>query len=521
MSALDPSHFAMLERTLEADFIPHLPPLLNTTKSIEEQRQKNLSRAFSAFALHHMCKISNVEAANAVIDDFNDDGVDAIYYYAPTETLYFVQSKLKAAEQFKQTEALAFCQGIRRLLRQDFDGFNANVQNRAVEIEGAVDNCSRITLVVAHTGSGISKHAKEAIEDLVGDDAHGEDRFEPQPIDYDAKCVISDLLSAKAYEQVNIDLWVHKISHVTQPRVTYFGLVNLADLVKLHEIYGNGLYERNIRTFLGHKTEVNESIRHTLETNPKDFLYLNNGVTALCEIIQPKGEKTERKRLKLRGFSVINGAQTIAVSARLLADNKGCDISGARVSLTLIKADAGGDFANAVTRARNHQNPVMFSDFAALDAEQERLRREVAYLGVHYTYKAGAPDSAYDPTHIRIDEAAQALTLLQVDPRYIVWAKREPVRLLDTTSDQYKALFSPTLTAFQLVNAVRFNRYAQTRVTAEAGHATGQERLTYKHGNYALAWVLAKRVSGALKSAALLNEGNLRTEISAPFDQLR
>jgi hypothetical protein len=521
MSALDAAHFAMLEKTLEADFVPHLPPLLDVTQPPEQQRQKNRSRAFSAFALHHICDIPKVDAGRAVIDDFDDYGVDAIYYHAPTQTLYFVQSKLKAAEQFSQAEALAFCQGVRKLVKQDFSSFNSNVQVRAVEIENALDDCSRITLVVAHTGSGISMHAKEAIDELLADDEHCEDRFQAQPINYDAARVVSDLLAEKAHEKVNVDLLIYKSSHVEEPRVTYFGLVRLEDLVKLHEKHGNALYERNIRTFLGHKTEVNSSIQQTLATKPKEFLYLNNGVTALCEIIEPKSQKKGGKRLKVRGLAVVNGAQTIASSASFVAENKGSNISDAKVSLTLIKAKADGDFGKEVTRARNHQNPVMFWDFAALDDEQERLRRELAHLGIHYAYKAGAADAAYDPARIQIDEAVQALALFQTDPRHVVWLKKEPARFLDTASDQYKAIFSPALTPFQLANAVRFNRYAQNRIAVESRHAAGQDRLIYRHGNYAVAWVLAKRVSSAVNSAALIDEGKLSTELSGPFDQIR
>lgn len=225
--------------------------------------------------------------------------------------------------------------------------------------------------------------------------------------------------------------------------------------------------------------------------------------------------------LKLRGFSVINGAQTIASAAKFIADNKGSDISAAKVSLTLIKADADGEFGKSVTRARNHQNPVLLSNFAALDDEQERLRRDLAYLGIHYAYKAEAPDGSNDEKRIRIDEAAQALAMLQGDPRYVVWVKKEPAQLLDTTSEQYKALFTPNVTAFELANAVRFNRYVQSRMATEVWSASGQERLAYKHGIYALAWVLGKRVRDAINGAALLDDAKVKASMSKPFDQLR
>lgn len=521
MSALDQAHFAMLQKALDTDFVPHLPPLLDQTKPADEQRKKNQSRAFGAFALSKVCTISATDAARSVVDDFDDFGVDAIYYHASTETLYLVQSKLKAGEQFSQDEALAFCQGIRKLIKQDFTGFNTNVQNRKAEIELALDNCSHIRLVVAHTGAGVSQHAKEAFNELFAD-PDDEERLEAPFIDYDAAKVVVDLLAAKAYEKVNVELRLYKSTVINQPRLTYFGLALLSDLVELHEKYGKALYEKNIRTFLGHKTEVNSAIQKTLKDQPENFVYLNNGVTALCEIVEPKGLKSDRKKLKVRGLSVINGAQTIASSARFAADNAGNDISAAKVSFTLIKSDANASFGKEVTRARNHQNPVLFSDFAALDDEQERLRRELAYLGIHYAFKPGMQDHVASTVgHIRIDEAAQALAMFQADPRYIVWLKKEPAQLLDTTSPQYKALFTAGLTPFHLANAVRFNRYVVKRMNDEAEHATGQDRLAYRHGVFAAAWVLAKRVRDAAFAPVLIDEKKLEAQLSTPFDQLR
>ena len=517
---MEGQYFVLLETALDSEFVPFLPPLLDTNRPAEEQRRKNRSRAFSAFALHNICGVSKVDAAKSVVDDFDDYGIDAIYYDAPEETLYVVQAKLKASEQFSQDEALAFCQGVRKLVREDFSGFNKNVESRITEIEDAVENCSHIQLVVAHTGSGISHHAQGAITELLSDEDLGEERLVDKIVDYDAARAVADLQAGKRFEKINLELTVQKCSTVQEPRATYFGLVKLEALIDLHNKYGKALYERNIRTFLGH-SEVNTSIQKTLADSPQDFLFLNNGVTMLCDSIEPKSQKKAGKRLKLRGLSVINGAQTIASSASYVENHKSSDISSARVSLTIIKADSDGAFGKSVTRARNHQNQVQLWNFAALDDGQERLRRELAYFNIHYAYKAEAADAVRDPSRIGIAEAAQALAMLLDDPRYIVSLKKEPAILLDTTSPQYKALFPSGLAGMKLANAVRVNRYIQDRMEVESGQASKQDKLIYRHGNYAVAWILAKRVSSAIGGAALIDEKKLTTELSSPFDELR
>jgi hypothetical protein len=521
MAPLSADYMALLETALTRDFVPHLPPLQDQTKPADQQAKKNLSRAFSAFALHKLCEISPKDAAAAVVDDFDDFGIDAIYYQGSSETLFLVQGKLKASETFSQDEANAFCQGARRLIKQDFTGFNGHVTNRQAEIEGALEACSHIQLVIAHTGAGISNHAETAINDLLNDEDHGEERLKKAAVDYGSDRVAADLQAGQAYPRVDANLTLHDWASSMVPRKTYFGMVKVADLVGLHDKHGKALYAKNIRVFLGQTTEVNRSIRETLATNPGDFMYLNNGVTALCEQIDPKNGTRDKKKFKVTGLSVINGAQTIASSARYAAENKTADISAASVLVTLIKSDSDEAFGKAVTRARNHQNPVLLANFAALDDQQERLRRELAYLDIHYAYKAEGPDNAQDPKRIRIDEAAQALALLQPDPRYVVWLKKEPAQLLDTESAAYQNLFNAKLTGIELGNAVRALRYIQSRMLAEAKAANGPERLTYKHGGYGLGFVLVKRIRQAIAGPALIDEAKLKTELGAAFDLAR
>ena len=113
------------------------------------------------------------------------------------------------------------------------------------------------------------------------------------------------------------------------------------------------------------------------------------------------------------------------------------------------------------------------------------------------------------------------MALLQPDPRYVVWLKKEPAQLLDTESIAYQNLFNAKLKGIELANAVRALRYIQSRMLAEARAANGPERLTYKHGGYCLGFVLVKRISQAIAGAALIDEAKLKTELGAAFDLAR
>lgn len=525
MAALAPQLMAILKRVLAERFVPSLPQLLDATKPAVDQQAKQLSRAFSAFALHKLLDITPDEAAAAVVDDFNDKGVDAIYYHAPEETLYLLQTKLKESEQFKQEDALPFCEGIRLLLKQDFSAFNNNLRNRQADIEAALDACSHIKLVVPYTGDGISQAASDALQALLDDEDLDEERLDKQVTYYTAVEVARDLLAEQAYLPVHADIALQKHAKIEQPRTTYYGIVRLADLVALHEDKGKALYERNIRYFLGSsKSDVNKAIKTTLRDAPSSFFYLNNGVTAVCNDIEQKGKSPSGgfRKFKVRGLSIINGAQTVASAAEFVAQNPDSSIDDAKVMLTLIKAPADGDFGKAVTKARNHQNPVQTANFASLDENQERLRQEIGHLGYTYDYRPEAKVVS-GANLITLDEAIRALAVRQKDPRYLALLKGDSSRLSNPEGAEYQALFAPGLAGCQVVNSVLFYRAIRELVVDYDKHAPSgsRERLIYRHGSFAVASVMMKRLRGRIVKTEAIDPASINALIGLPLDQLR
>ncbi|MEF2181064.1 AIPR family protein [Pseudomonas aeruginosa] len=521
MAALEPQYMTILKKVLAARFVPFLPPLLGNANPTD-QAAKQLSRAFSAFALHKLLDISPQAAAASVVDDFNDKGIDAIHYHAPSETLYLLQTKLKESEQFKQEDALPFCEGIRLLLKQDFTAFNGNVLNRKADIEGALDACSYIKLVVPYTGDGVSQTARDALQALLDDEDLDEERLVKQVEYYTATEIARDLLAEQAYQPVHADVALQKHAKVEMPRTTYYGIARLADLVALHQVHGKALYERNIRYFLGSsKSDVNKAIKTTLHDCPADFFYLNNGVTAVCDLIEPKANKNGIKKFKVRGLSIINGAQTVASAAEFVRQHPGRSIDDAKVMLTLIKASADGQFGKSVTKARNHQNPVQAANFASLDENQERLRQEIGHLGFDYHYRPEA--LATGAGAITLDEALRALALQQNDPRYAVWLKTEPARLANPDSVEYQGLFTAGLSGALLVNAVLYHRAIRTLVVdyERNAPARSQERLIYRHGIHLITTVMMKRLRNRIRAAAVIDPATIPALISQPLDQLR
>ena len=523
MAALEPQYMAILKKVLADRFVVSLPPLLDTTRPAAEQQAKQLSRAFSAFVLHKLLNITPQAAAASVVDDFNDKGIDAVHYDEDSETLYLLQTKLKDSEQFKQEDALPFCEGVRLVIRQEFAGFNQNFQSRKTDIEAALNACCHIKLIVPYTGDGISKTASDALQALLDDEDLDEERLAKEVGYYTAVEIVRDLLAEQAYKPVHTDIALQKHAKVENPRTTYYGIARVADLVALHNDKGKALYERNIRYFLGSsRSDVNRAIKTTLRDAPADFFYLNNGVTAVCDVIEPKATKNGVKKFKVRGLSIINGAQTVASAAEFVVQHPGSNIDDAKVMLTLIKAPADGSFGKRVTKARNHQNPVQTANFASLDENQERLRQEIGHFGYTYHYRPEA-NAASGANPITLDEAIRALALQQKDPRYPAWVKGEFTRLSDSDGTEYQALFTAALSGCTVVNSVLSYRAIRDLVVTydKAAPSGSQERLIYRHGSNVIAAVMMKRLRNRVGKAEIFDSTVINALIGPHLDQLR
>lgn len=523
MPAIQPQLVAPLKEMLKEHFVPHLLPLLGNGAAADRE-EKQISRAFSAFVLRQLFGLDARSAAKAVVDDYEDQGIDAIYYDLQNKTLYLIQSKLKESHQFLLGEAQSFVNGVELLLHKEFERFNQNVQNFQAEIEQALDECDNIQLIIAYTGNGITVQAQNALRQRLAvliDE--GEQQLVAQYQEFGPEQVEQALRAEHVHGKVNERIGVYKFRIKEQPRKAVFGIANLKDLVSLHNTHGRKLYEKNIRYFIGvGRRGVSKAIKDTLHESPESFLYLNNGVTIVGDQIKTRSQIrgfSSSKNFDVTGLSVVNGAQTIASAAQFVEEFPDVDISQAQVMLTII--DTGNDgFHKQVTRARNLQNPVDLSNFAALDDNQERLRLDMALFGVQYHYRP-QQQSVNGLRVISIEILAKALACLQGDVRNAANLKAEPAQFTTADDGAYRLLFVSTLSGVTAINAVNaFDSIAQLAATAEKT-APSPERLVYRHFVYCIASVLMVHLRSKINGAVIVSQQEFMALISGPFDIIR
>ena len=466
-------------------------PLINLhdagNRSPDEQQIIFLSRALAAFAVAYTAKIEPEDAAKAVTDGWDDNGLDAIFYHPSERVLYLVQSKWRqdGFGTIDRGEIQKFLKGFRDLLNARWDRFNEKVASRSHELDSVLDDATtRIVLLVVYTG-------QETISQLVSQDLQDVINEINDPAELVSFQVLrqSNVYSAVAQglegAPIDVDVALYDWGQVREPYLGFYGQVSASDIAVWFSTHQNRLLAPNIRMFLG-ATEVNETIVHTLLNSPHDFWYFNNGVTALCRTVQKKpigGNTRETGYFECHDLRVVNGAQTVGAITQAAAKAPDC-VARARVALRLIALEhCPPEFDKQVTRYTNTQNRIDRRDFVALDIEQERIRGELQLEGVGYIYKSGETQAA-SGTGFDLVEATVARACLQSDVGYAVQAKREIGRLWDDIEKPpYKILFNPGVSGPALWRAVQVVRQVDRALQALRVSTDGRERLLCVHGN--------------------------------------
>jgi hypothetical protein len=489
---MNPDHLELLKKKLVEEYVPNLPALL-APKSQDENSKKNLSRAYAAFAIAKILRLDAATASNSVVDDYDDNGIDVIFYHQNSRKLYLLQGKLKANETFKHEDATNFIVGIRDLCNQRFVRFNQNIQNRRDEIEAALEDADEIVLVVAHISAQITLHALREFDHFLQEEGRDLDqRLRLEIDDFGENRALEGLLGEKAVPIVNARIFITGDKEMSGTPRTWYGQISVKELVNLYESHGNALFEKNIRYFLGiAKSDVNKAIGTTLNTVPENFFFFNNGITALAKSVSPKGRLNNRRSFSVKGLSIINGAQTIASSHYFAKTSPEKDFAQAKVMITLIEVDNDEYLSQNITRARNHQNAVDNRHFAALDPEQERIRRELALMNLNYRYRPEAGGN-HEQDVFSAEEAAVALALFSNVPHTPILLKQSAGTFTDPRSE-----------------------------TVNERAAAGTEKIIFRHSRYVVMWLLFNSNRNWITGALISNDNDAANLISRGVDMWR
>jgi len=453
-------------------------------KTQEDKKKACLSRSYTAYSLVSLASAKEEEASQAIVDGFDDNGIDAIYYEEKESILWLVQGKwIESGDGEPGTgEVGKFIQGIKDIIDLKFSKFNQKVKNKEPEIEKNINNNYnvKINIVLAYSGSKLGPKNEQLLSEFITEQNTGGEVFSLQLF---SLTEAFEALSRSLDRSIDQELTLINWNLNEEPYKTWYGQIDAEQLALLWLQNKENLFFKNIRSFVG-LNDVNDGIKDTLLNAPETFLYLNNGVTVLCSKIQktPKGSNKSLGTFHCERISIINGAQTVGTIGTTyeVAPEK---VKKAKVFIKLISLEnCPPDFDLKVTKATNTQNKVENLDFISLDSLHDKLKQEFALDGISYHYKRDNNKYPPDNENCTVEEATIALACGWPDIRYAHIAKDKIGKLWeDVNKPPYTNIFYPSIEVKKIWRMIKIMRAVNKLLQSDA--IDEARKATCIHGN--------------------------------------
>ena len=409
--------------------------------------------------------LTDDDVLDGIVDGGNDFGVDALYFSDEPDDgaipVVLIQSKyrrnLDGAAAFPENGIARMIDAIGALFDPERQvTVNERLRHRIEEIRSFVADGAipAVTAIAANNGARWTAQAQQRIGNATNDFG---DQVEWRHI---GPGELLDLLQKKTPVNDRLQLVGRATVEEFPFRRVLIGRCSVGELARLADEYGNRLFERNIRRYLGLAgNRVNEALAATLrepEQRP-NFYFYNNGVTLTCSQFRHNALQHGSWQVRMDDLQIVNGGQT-ARTVQRMTEEIGPGIGSAEVLVRIyeLPPDDDGALVEAITFATNSQNPVDLRDLKANDPRQRMLAASIRELG--YGYRSKRSEQAVSPDEFTSATVAEAvLAVWRQRPHQARFRIREHFGIL------YDTIFTRDLNGAQAVIAALALRQAENR----------------------------------------------------------
>lgn len=147
-------------------------------------------------------------------------------------------------------------------------------------------------------------------------------------------------------------------------------LLNANELLKLlktpENILRRNLFNDNVRDYQ-QETNINNEIRKTIESEPQNFVLLNNGITIVCERLI-----SSNRKITIRNPQIVNGCQTC--NEIFLADKRKYNLEKVAIIAKVIST-TDAEITNKIVQGTNRQNIVYDEAFEVTREFHKKLEQ--------------------------------------------------------------------------------------------------------------------------------------------------
>jgi hypothetical protein len=381
--------------------------------------------ALSAFAMSLYLRLEDYHefAANAITEGPEDKKVDICYIDENDKRVIIAQSYLaetwgkKSAPSNKASDLNT---AIGWLFSASLDLVPLHLRAKASELRRFLENgdVKRIEILFIHNcfeSENVERELKTAADVMRAiADAHMRDRESSMIISYRELGLkeIEELYKSRDSD-ILVDDWIEvpASNKVEERGIDWRAILTSVTGDWIRELrvkHGDRLFSANYRDYLGYvkrQGNINFQITQTAESEPANFWVYNNGITALTHEL-----KIESDRIRIRGISIINGAQTTGA----LGDAAESATVATKVLIRIVECRSK-PLIDSIIRYNNTQNEIKPSDTRSNDQIQKRLATDFLQYQIRYQHRRSA---ARNPRNaITAAAIAPALCAFHGDPQ--------------------------------------------------------------------------------------------------------
>ena len=280
-----------------------------------QQNYYNDGQRFVAWYLLNIHLRDMNQAKDDITDGAGDKQIDAIVVDDDKQTIFIIQGKFigtLSVDVEPVREVISSWIQLRDLISLQ-DGANEKLKRKLMEVSSALDDDYEIEFELVTTGTltEAANHDLGVFQNSLVELSENED--------FNASIFIVDKEELKkrydlAVEKDNPSI-NHNIDmsncHIMETDISgdkaIIAAIPLKECIKFPGIKDGSLFQKNVRQSLGLSNRVNKGIKSTIYSDQhKEFFFYHNGITAICNKIE-----LYNSTLKLRGFSVVNGCQSL------------------------------------------------------------------------------------------------------------------------------------------------------------------------------------------------------------------
>lgn len=411
------------------------------------------SSAFLSWFLVNIYRLDIIEVQNIVCDGHGDKGIDGIYVNESEECIDIFQSKTvqNPDKTLGDTQLKEFVGSLKQL--ETLEGVQSMISTTGnSQLKNLLNEYKDLLTSSKYTIRGI--FVTNAIKDSNAESFLKATSPITQLKVWDKPLIIQMYVPSEkaipatseiAFDVFGYDYVEYNVSNTAK---VVIAPVSAVDLVQMEGIENQQLFDLNLRKDL-EKTKVNKDIGKSIINAAEhgNFLLYHNGITIICD----KLDTSDKDKVKIQGYSVVNGCQTVSSLYR----NKDKVTQGLRILTRIVQVNANqSGLISRITYNSNNQNGIKARDFRSNTQTQVRLQQEIEQSYPDYFYEIKRGDEPEQ--RIIIENTLAGQILLAFDLKQ-PWAVQRYSKIFD---DLHQEIFArPAVSGGRIV--VLFDLYKE------------------------------------------------------------